>query len=63
MSMSLLNLLVNIGGRECYYKEQCKVAGTFFMIPGWTYHWKRMFEQEFGNMDSIAFGNVANCMR
>jgi hypothetical protein len=39
-----------IGGRECYYKEQCKVAGTFFMIPGWTYHWKRMFEQEFGNM-------------
>ena len=39
-----------IGGRECYYGEQCKVAGTFFMIPGWTYHWKRMFEQEFGNM-------------
>jgi hypothetical protein len=39
-----------IGGRECYYSEQCKVAGTFFMIPGWTYHWKRMFEQEFGNM-------------
>ena len=20
------------------------------MIPGWTYHWKRMFEQEFGSM-------------
>jgi hypothetical protein len=20
------------------------------MIPGWTYHWKQMFEQEFGNM-------------
>ena len=39
-----------IGGRECYYSEQFKVAGTFFMIPGWTYHWKRMFEQEFGNM-------------
>lgn len=39
-----------IGGRECYYGEQCKVAGTFFMIPGWTYHWQRMFEQEFGNM-------------
>jgi hypothetical protein len=39
-----------IGGRECYYGEQCKVAGTFFMIPGWTYHWKRMFEQEFGNI-------------
>ncbi len=39
-----------IGGRECYYEEQCKIAGTFFMIPGWTYHWKRMFDQEFGNL-------------
>lgn len=39
-----------IGGRECYYGELCHVAGTFFMIPGWTYHWKRMFEREFGNM-------------
>jgi hypothetical protein len=39
-----------IGGRECYYGEQCKVAGTFFMIPGWTYHWRRMFEHEFGKM-------------
>lgn len=39
-----------IGGRRRYYEEQCKVAGTFFMIPGWTYHWKRMFEQEFGNL-------------
>jgi len=39
-----------IGGRERYYEEQCEVAGTFFMIPGWTYHWKRMFEQEFGNL-------------
>ncbi len=39
-----------IGGRERYYGEQCQVAGTFFMIPGWTTHWKRMFEQEFGNL-------------
>jgi hypothetical protein len=39
-----------IGGRKRYYEEQCRVAGTFFMIPGWTYHWKRMFEQEFGNL-------------
>ncbi|MBW2516976.1 MAG: DUF1638 domain-containing protein [Deltaproteobacteria bacterium] len=39
-----------IGGRERYYEELCRVAGTFFMIPGWTYHWKRMFEQEFGNL-------------
>ena len=39
-----------IGGRERYYEEQCQVAGKFFMIPGWTTHWKRMFEQEFGNL-------------
>jgi hypothetical protein len=39
-----------IGGRERYYEQQCEVAGTFFMIPGWTYHWKRMFEQAFGNL-------------
>lgn len=40
-----------IGGRDNYYGEQCKTAGTWFMIPGWTYHWKRIFEAEFGNMD------------
>jgi hypothetical protein len=39
-----------IGGREPYAKQQCQVAGTFFMTPGWTYHWKRMFEIEFGNL-------------
>jgi hypothetical protein len=39
-----------IGGRRAYYEEQCKVAGTFFMIPGWTHHWRRMFEREFGNL-------------
>ena len=39
-----------IGGRQAYYAEQCKVAGTFFMIPGWTCHWRRMFEKELGNL-------------
>jgi Protein of unknown function (DUF1638) len=41
-----------IGGRQNYYGEQCKVAGTFFMIPGWTCHWGRMFEREFGNLSA-----------
>ncbi len=40
-----------IGGRECYYREQCKVAGTFFMIPGWTRHWKKLFLKEYGKFD------------
>ena len=39
-----------IGGRRAYYEEQCKVAGTFFMIPGWTRHWRRIFDQDFGNL-------------
>ncbi len=39
-----------IGGRRSYYEEQCNVAGTFFMIPGWTCHWQRMFDQDFGNL-------------
>jgi hypothetical protein len=39
-----------IGGRERYCAELCKVAGTFFITPGWSYHWRRMFDQEFGGM-------------
>ncbi len=39
-----------IGGRECYYAEQIKEAGTFFMTPGWVNHWKVIFEKEFGGM-------------
>ena len=39
-----------IGGRLNYYEEQCKVAGTFFMIPGWTHHWRLMFDNETGNL-------------
>jgi hypothetical protein len=40
-----------IGGRDCYYREQCKVAGTFFMIPGWTRHWQELFKKEYGSFD------------
>jgi hypothetical protein len=40
-----------IGGRDCYYREQCRVAGTFFMIPGWTRHWKELFKKEYGKFD------------
>ena len=40
-----------IGGREAYYEEQCREAGTFFMIPGWTRHWQGLFESEYGPLD------------
>ena len=39
-----------IGGRRAYYEEQCKVAGTFFMIRGGPRHWRRIFDQDFGNL-------------
>jgi hypothetical protein len=29
-----------IGGREYYYEEQCRCAGTMFLPPGWSRHWK-----------------------
>ncbi len=40
-----------LGGRDCYYAEQCKTPGTFFMIPGWTYHWKTIFGRDCSDMD------------
>lgn len=40
-----------LGGRACYYGEQCRVPGTFFMIPGWTRHWRKIFGEEFCGTD------------
>ena len=40
-----------IGGRENYYAEQCKIPGTYFMTPGWTCHWKRMFGPDCCDME------------
>jgi hypothetical protein len=34
-----------IGGREAYYEEQCKVAGTFFMNTGFSRHWKDLLQK------------------
>ena len=39
-----------IGGRERYYAEQCKVAGTFFVTPGWSSHWQRLFDLQTGGV-------------
>lgn len=43
-----------LGGRNCYYAEQRKVPGTFFLTPGWTYHWKKLFGQNFGDVEIAA---------
>ncbi len=44
-----------IGGREKYYAEQVKEAGTFFMTSGWVNHWGSIFETgcEHMSMDMI----------
>ena len=34
-----------IGGRENYYAEQCKVAGTMFMTAGFSRHWKDLMRK------------------
>jgi hypothetical protein len=39
-----------LGGRNCYYAEQRKVPGTFFLTPGWTHHWKKLFGQNLGDV-------------
>ena len=34
-----------IGGRENYYEEQCKVAGTMFINSGFMRHWKTVLHE------------------
>jgi hypothetical protein len=34
-----------IGGRENYYAEQCKVAGTMFINSGFLRHWEKLFHE------------------
>jgi hypothetical protein len=35
-----------LGGRERYYNEQRKMAGTYFLTPGWSRHWQRMLDTD-----------------
>ncbi|MES9990825.1 MAG: DUF1638 domain-containing protein [Candidatus Thiodiazotropha sp.] len=39
-----------LGGRERYYSEQLKMAGTYFLTPGWSHHWGRMLETGSGEV-------------
>lgn len=42
-----------IGGRENYYEEQCKCAGTMFMNSGFARHWENLDENIAGTMGSF----------
>ncbi len=37
-----------IGGREPYYEEQCKTAGTMFMNSGFSRHWRDILHKDRG---------------
>lgn len=39
-----------LGGRETYYQEQCAMAGTYFVTPGWANHWQHLFTSEVGGL-------------
>jgi hypothetical protein len=47
-----------LGGRECYYAEQRKVAGTFFLTPGWSEHWKQMLDTPSGQLSQPGLKRV-----
>jgi hypothetical protein len=35
-----------LGGRARYYREQRNIAGTYFLTPGWSRHWRRMLDTD-----------------
>jgi hypothetical protein len=39
-----------LGGRAPYYNEQCKMAGTYFLTPGWSQHWRKMLDTDTGKV-------------
>jgi hypothetical protein len=51
-----------IGGRENYYEEQCKCAGTMFMNSGFARHWETLGENITGPMGSSHPGMLKRLM-
>lgn len=47
-----------LGGRERYYGEQRKIAGTFFLTPGWSQHWNRMLDPRSGELSQLGLKRV-----
>ncbi len=50
-----------LGGRDQYYAEQRKIPGTYFMTPGWTNHWRKIFGRNCHGMDTAAVKRMFNC--
>jgi hypothetical protein len=47
-----------LGGRERYYGEQRKTAGTFYLTPGWSRHWRRMLDTRSGEVSQPGLKRV-----
>ncbi len=47
-----------LGGRERYYGEQRKRAGTFFLTPGWSRHWRKMLDMGSGRVSQPGLGRL-----
>lgn len=39
---------LSLGGGERYYNEQRKTAGTYYLTPGWSQHWRSMLDSHSG---------------
>lgn len=35
---------LSLGSGDRYYNEQQKIAGTYFLTPGWSQHWREMLD-------------------
>jgi hypothetical protein len=47
-----------LGGRERYYREQRHIAGTFYLTPGWSKHWRRMLDMRTGTVSQPGLKRV-----
>lgn len=47
-----------LGGRERYYNEQRKTAGTFFLTPGWSKHWRQMLDTRSGEVSQPGLNRI-----
>ena len=39
-----------LGGRDAYRAELRACPGTYFLTPGWSTHWPRMFDTQYGEL-------------
>lgn len=51
-----------IGGRENYYEEQCRCAGTMFMNAGFSRHWDKILSMDIPKKLHHKKERILNCL-